>query len=262
MLADIHCHLEREPLINRIDALIADSEKAGMGLIITSGVTPRTNDIAFRLAEKYPIVQASAGLYPLDAIGMGEFIEGKPRKSEPFSVDEELERLSGMRDRFVAIGEVGLDFNWTKDDASKKAQKEVFQKIIDCAEKWNKPVIVHSRAAELECIEILETTTLRAVLHCFHGRKTLIKRGIDAGFSFSIPPNINRLQHFQTVSEMAPIEQLLTETDSPWLGPQPGVANEPKNVAVSVAEIAKVKKLDIKEAEEAIWQNAQKLFMQ
>jgi len=261
-LIDIHAHLEHARFKQDLDKAIERARKAGLKIIIESGVNPTTNRLALELAEKYDIVKVSFGLYPIDALAKEmETSEssGFPRDTEAFDLDKELKWIEQNKDKCVAIGEIGLDYNWVT--GKEKEQKEIFEKILKVAEKLNKPVIIHSRKAEQDAIDILEKhKKLKIIMHCFSGRKSLIKRGIDLGYSFSIPPIITRLQHFQTLVDLVPIEQLLTETDAPYLSPVAGERNEPANVLVTIKEIAKIKNLDEKKVAEIIFNNAKKIF--
>jgi TatD DNase family protein len=120
---------------------------------------------------------------------------------------------------------------------------------------------VHSRKAELDAVEMLESSKIKnIILHCFNGRRHLIQRARDDGWYLSIPPIITRLQHFQMISELVPIEQLLTETDAPYLSPVPGKRNEPANVAVTIKEIAKIKNLGEKKVADEIYSNYKRIF--
>ena len=259
MYVDIHCHLNYPPINARVEEIVQNARKAGLGLIITAGTNPKANDDALAIAASYPdIVKASLGMYPLDALGLDE--PESPRKREPFDVDAEILRMESLAGRCVALGEVGMDYKWTKDAHVIAKQKEIFGKIIELAERTRKPIVVHTRNAELECVEMLESAKLDIVLHCFMGRKSLIRRAVEHGWSFSVPPVICRSQQFQILAEMVPIEQLLTETDAPWLSPVVGQTNEPANVVVSVQEIAKAKRLEASVVKEQIWKNAQRLF--
>jgi TatD DNase family protein len=128
-------------------------------------------------------------------------------------------------------------------------------------EKINKPIVVHSRKAELDAVELLESSKIKnIVLHCFNGRRHLIKRAIEHGWYLSIPPIITRLQHFQMIAELAPIDQILTETDCPYLSPVPGKRNEPANVSVTVKEIARIKNLSEKKVADEIYENYKRVF--
>lgn len=262
-LIDIHAHLDHQRFKGEINKIIENAKEAGVKIIVTSGVNATTNREILSIAENFPeIVRVSFGLYPIDALAKElETSEssGFPRDTEAFDVDKELEFIEKNKDRCVAIGEIGLDYNWVTGKESE--QKQIFEKILKVAEKLNKPVIIHSRKAELDAIEILEKhKTLKIIMHCFSGKKSLIKRCQENGWFFSIPPVITRLEHFKMLVNMVPIEQLLTETDSPYLSPVQGERNEPANVAVTVKEIAKIKNLSEEEVAEQIWKNAKELF--
>jgi len=263
ILVDIHSHLDHARFNKDLDEVIERAKKAGVKSIITSGVNSRTNRLVLDLANKYDIVHPSFGLYPIDALAkeleQGES-DGFVRDTEPIDVDKELGWIKENKDKCIAVGECGLDFHWVKD--KNKEQKEVFQKVINMVEKINKPIIVHTRKAELECVEMLESSKIKKIiLHCFMGRKYLIKRAADNGWSFSIPPVITRLQHFETVTELVNINQLLTETDAPYLSPFQGQRNEPAFVEETIKKIAEIKKMNVEEVANNVWMNYQKVFL-
>jgi TatD DNase family protein len=262
LLVDVHAHLDHERFKDDLDEVIRRAKEAGVRTIITSGVNSSTNRLVLQIAEKYPdIVKVSFGLYPIDALNKElELTSGFTRDIRPINVDEEIEWIIKNKNKCVAIGECGLDFHWVT--GQEKEQKAIFQKIIDMAEKVNKPIIVHSRKAELECIEMLESSKLKKILmHCFSARKSLIKRAADNGWSFSIPPVITRLQHFQTLVDMVNINQLLTETDAPYLSPYPGQRNEPAFVIETIKKIAEIKRMDVQEVANNIYMNYTNMFL-
>jgi len=261
-LVDIHCHLNHERFKKDLDKVIENAKKAGVKVIITSGVNVPTNREVLKLAEKYDIVKCSLGIYPIDALNVKiDALDeiGLARQAEPFDVDKELEFIKKNKSKIAGVGECGMDFKYLK--GYEKQQRETFQKVISTVEKIKKPIIVHTRSAELPCVEMLESSKLKkVVLHSFGGRKSIIKKAADLGYSFSIPPVIKRLQHFEIVASLVNINQLLTETDAPWLGPEPGVRNEPKNVLESVKKIAKIKKFTVEETANSIFLNCQRMF--
>lgn len=269
-LIDIHAHLDHARFKKDLDEVVERARKKNM-IVITSGVNPITNKIALEISKKYPdIVKVSFGLYPLDALEKEIETAKKineeetfPRDIKPFNLDNELNYLRKNKEKFIAVGEIGLDYNWPEfqTEEIKEEQKKNFRKILDVAKEIDLPVVVHTRKAELDCIKILEKKKMkRVVLHCFCGKKSLIKSGVENGWYFSVPPIITRLQHFQMLVEMVPIEQLLTETDSPYLSPVAGERNEPANVEVTIKEIAKIKSLSKEEVVSEIFNNAKILF--
>ena len=265
MLVDMHCHLDHARFMPDLAKVIENARKAGVKAIITSGVNSSTNKLALEISEKYhDIVKPSFGLYPLDALAKeieaGE-AEGFARDIKKTDVDSELKWIEQNKSKCVAVGEAGLDYHWVKD--KQKEMKAVFEKVIKTAEKIKKPIIVHTRKAELDAVDMLESSSLKKdkiVLHCFCGRKNLVKRAADNGWHFSIPPIIVRLQQFQIMAEMVNISQLLTETDAPYLSPFPDKRNEPAFVAETIKKIAEIKKITPEETAKNIFMNYQRIF--
>jgi TatD DNase family protein len=262
-LIDIHAHLETKKFDKDREEVIKRAEEAGVKVIINSGVNPPTNRKSLEFSNQYNIMKASFGLYPIDALakevesGEGDFL----RDLKSFDVDGELNWIEENKDKCVAIGEVGLDYNWPDFAKHKGKQIEVFEKTIVLAKKIDKPLVVHSRKAELDAVEILEKHGVKkVVIHCFNGRKSLIRRGVENGWFFSVPPIVARIEQFRMLVDLVPLKQLLTETDSPYLSPVAGKRNEPANVMVTIEEIAKIKGIDKGEVAEQIFNNAKTLF--
>lgn len=261
LLVDVHAHLDHERFKGDLDAVIERARIAGVKAIITSGVNSTTNRIVLDLSKKYEIVKASFGLYPIDALDAElQTSSGFSRDVEPLDVDAELDWIKKHKENCVSIGEAGLDYHWIQ--GKEKEQKITFQKVIALAEKIKKPLVVHSRKAELDAVEMLESSSLKKniIMHCFMGRKHLVKRAADNGWSFSIPPIIVKLQQFQLLAEIANMNQILTETDCPYLSPFPGQRNEPAYVIETVKKIAEVKGMVPEEVANAIFMNYQQLF--
>jgi len=266
---DIHAHLEHARFENDLDKVIERCRKKNV-LVIASGVNSATNRQILQIKNKYPdVVKISFGLYPLDALAKeleNSETNGFPRDIEKLDVDKELNWVEEHKKDCVAIGEIGLDYNWPEfqSEELKKQQKENFKKIIKLAKKIKKPIIIHSRKAEQDAIEILEqeikNNEIPVVMHCFSGKKSLIKKCIENKYYLSVPPVITRLLHFQMLVELVPLEQLLTETDSPYLSPVAGERNEPANIEITIEKIAEIKKISKKEVAEQIYKNALKIF--
>jgi len=242
-----------------IQEVIARAKQAKVVHIITNGINFDTNRKALDLAMTYDIMEAALGIYPTHVLKEEIKAAGHDFTFSDFDVDEEIEFIRKNKDNIVAVGEVGLDFHWTKEGMD--VQKALFQKMINLAEEIKKPIIVHSRKAELECVEMLESSSIKKVLlHCFCGRKSLAKRAAENGWYFSIPCNVARSSQFQMLVNNVNINQILTETDAPGLSPVPGQRNEPSNIIEAVKEIAKLKGFTVEETTGNIYSNYQKLF--
>src|SRR3989338_9148035 len=153
MLVDIHAHLDDKKFENDIDAVIERAKKAGVKFIINNGLNSESNRKTLEFAEKYSIVRPALGLHPTE---LANFSEEK--------IAEEIGFIKNNRKKIVAVGEVGLDYYWIKDAEKRKFQKKVFEKFIGLASELEKPLIVHSRDAENDVIEILENTKAKVVL--------------------------------------------------------------------------------------------------
>jgi TatD DNase family protein len=261
LLVDVHCHLDHVLYEKDLDAVIERARKAGVKAVINNGTNHATNQNALALAKKYPdIIRPALGIYPVEGVGQQE--AGSGLASVPVDVDAELAFIEKHKKDIIAIGEVGLDYKWVTDKALQAQERENFQKIIDLAERIKKPLIVHSRNAEADVIAMLETSKVKRVdLHCFSARKHLIRKAVENGWSFSIPALVERLEHFRMLIDIAGTDQLLTETDAPWLPPVPETRNEPANVRFGIKWIAAGKGMTEEDAANAVYANYQRLFL-
>jgi len=260
MLTDCHCHLDHIRFKQDLDKVVENCKKNNV-LAISAGVNKDSNRKVLEIAEKYPdIVRAALGMYPFDALGIQRDASYSGNIPSKFNVDEEIEFIKKQKENIIAISEVGMDKSI--EDYHIEKQKEVFFKIISLSEKIKKPIIVHSRKAELGCIEALESCNHKnIVMHMFSGNFKLVKRIEDNGWLFSIPVKIDVLQHFQSIVEKVNINQLLTETDSPWAPLKNVERNEPMYVRYAVKKISEIKKLDEEEVKKNIFMNFRKIFL-
>ncbi len=266
-LVDVHAHLGSSRFEKDLGEVVDRFRNKGGKLIVSSGVNPKTNREALKISEKYDVVQASFGLYPIDAVAskFDNLADDYLRKIPVFDVDEELDWIRMHADKCVAIGEIGLDFKVVKEldnvDEIRREQERVFRKVLKLAKELKKTVVIHSRGAEQRCIEILEEMKMkRVVMHCFSGKKSLIRRCVENDWSFSVPAVITRLEHFKMLVKMVPLDNLLTETDSPYLSPVVGERNEPANVEVTLGIISEIKGLGVKEVADKVFYNSEILF--
>lgn len=263
-LVDVHCHLNHAQFAKDLPEVIERAKKTGVVKIVCAGVNPPTNREVLELTKKYPgHVECSFGIYPIDALNVKveAFDEIGLRQVEHFDVDAELDWIKKNKNACVGIGEAGLDYKWITDLNLQAQMRENFQKVIELCEKIRKPLIIHSRRAEQDCVNMVESSTLKKVnFHCFEGRKSLLRKVNDHGWTCSIPAVIMRLQHFETVVETLNINNLLTETDAPWLSPVARERNEPANVVQTIKRIATLKKFTEEEVANNILLNYQRMF--
>lgn len=263
-LIDVHAHLTFDRFDADREEVVSRAKKNNLALVILSGIGPKSNRAVLEFSKKHPeILFPSFGVYPVDAVArlMKNPKDDIARDLEIFDVDSELKWIKDNSSKMIAIGEVGLDYKMVIEEEAREEQRKIFDKIIKLAKEIKKPLVIHSRGAEEDVLKILKENNFNnAVVHCFSGRKRLIREGVEAGIYFSVPPVIKRLEHFKTLVELVPLTQLLTETDSPYLSPVAGARNEPANVTFSIEEIAKIKKLSESEVADQIYKNAVRLF--
>ncbi|PIN89562.1 deoxyribonuclease [Candidatus Pacearchaeota archaeon CG10_big_fil_rev_8_21_14_0_10_34_76] len=244
MYIDVHCHLD---MLKNIDEIIKNAKKKNVNVIVSAGVDIETNRKTLELSEKFQEVRACLGIYPDEALKMSDK-----------EIDSEIEFINKNKEKVWGIGEVGMDFSGNDKDNEK--QERVFEKFIELSKKLDKPIVVHSRKAEEECIEVLEKLKAKkVVMHYFSGRLKLVERIVNNGWMLSIPTAVKNSEHFQKVVEIVPIENLLCETDSPYSHPDKKFPNEPANVVESYKMIAKIKGLGLNEVEEKIEKNFERL---
>ncbi len=240
MLVDVHAHLDDVKDINRV---IANAEKAGLKVVINCGLNHKSNLKTLELSKSYRIIKPAFGLYPM-------FAEELPKDK----IQEEIAWVK--KNKPFAISEIGMDFKEPKDI---NKQKYAFVEFLKLAKELNIPAIIHSRKAEADVLRIIKQINhKKIVLHCFTGKKSLIK---DYEGYFSIPAIILRSTHFQNLVKIVKLTRLLTETDSPYLSPFKDKPNEPANVALTVKKIAEIKGITPEEAERIIFMNYQRLFL-
>ena len=233
--------------------MLERASAAGVGTIIAVGADLESSREACRLAEAYHRIYCSVGIHPHDA----------DRVTEPcYQVVRDLARECG---KVVAIGEVGLDFY--RDRSARPAQEEVFRRFIRLARELKLPLIIHDRDAHERIVAIMReegAAEVGGVLHCFSGDLQMARDVIEMGFRISIPGTITYAsnQALREVVRGVKIEQLLVETDSPYLSPVPhrGKRNEPAFVRFAAERIAELKGLSAEDVGRITSFNARRLF--
>ncbi len=270
MLIDSHCHLDHFHYKADLDSVIKRAKAADVKFILTNGVDYETNLLSLKLSEKYPIIKVALGFYPQDALDREAYFENEKNKTNVLQKSEKnlkdnLRLIEENKEKIIAIGEIGLDLYHGKDI---EKQKKDLKELIKLSIKLDKPIILHTRKAEKETLELLKEVNInpdKVVLHCFSGNKKIIKEAIDTGYNFSIPTNIVRAENFQDLVEICPLNKILTETDGPYLSPFKNEdasfnRNEPAYIKESIKTIAKIKKISEKDIEDQIFNNFKRIF--
>jgi TatD DNase family protein len=223
------------------------AERAGIAAVIAVAETLSDAARNVALSRSHPLVRPAAGLYPtlLD--------NGRARNMHAF--------IRAHRSDLAAIGEVGLDHWAVKEEADRELQREIFEGFIRLSLELDLPINVHSRSAGRHAIALLlANNAARVQLHAFDGKASTALPAVEAGYFLSIPPSVVRSRQKQKLVKQLPLKSLLVETDSPVLGPEPGIRNEPANLPFAIRAIAEIKSLPEQAVLEAVSENTARLY--
>jgi TatD DNase family protein len=252
-LIDSHCHLNYEGLAERQDEVLDAARARGVGGFLNISTRKREWGDVIAVAEREADVWASVGVHPHEAdahpdLGAAALIEAADHP------------------RVIAIGECGLDYYYDKSDRA--AQRERFEAHIEAARQTGLPLVIHTREAEADTAEILSAAVrergVTGVLHCFTGSAALARKGLDLGFYVSLSGIVTfkNAQDLQETAKWLPADQMLVETDAPFLAPVPhrGQKCEPAFVAETAAFVANLRGEDTEQLAEATTANFFRLF--
>ena len=253
MIFDTHCHLNDEKLLQNVDEIIENARNVGVNRFLVVGWDKESSITAIKLAEQHDDVYAAIGFHPENIFD---------------ATEEDFQETMKYIDhpKVVAVGEIGLDYYWTKDPIKRELQKEWFIKQIDFANEHHKPISIHNRDAFLDCLSILKEhrPQYSGVMHCYSGSVELLKDVLDLGLYIGLggPLTFLNAKTPKEVCEVVPLERLVVETDCPYLSPHPlrGTINEPKNVVLVVDEVTRLKGLSKKHILDVIYNNSNRLF--
>ncbi|XP_056152021.1 tatD DNase domain containing 3-like isoform X2 [Lampris incognitus] len=255
---DCHCHISAEDFDTDIDEVIENSKKAGLLALLAVAEHAGGFEKIIQLSQRFPgFIFPCLGVHPVQGIPPGE-----QRGASLQDLDEALPIIEKYKDHLVAVGEVGLDFTprYVSSDADKEHQRQVLIRQAELAKHMDLPLNVHSRSAGRPTIHLLkEQGADKVLLHAFDGKPSVAMEGVKAGYFFSIPPSIIRSEQQKLVKQL-PLENICLETDSPALGPEKQVRNEPKNISISAEYISRVKGVPLEKVVEVTTQNALRLF--
>jgi TatD DNase family protein len=246
-MIDVHCHLEQKDYEkDRIEVI--EKCKRELKAVITCCCHPDDFDLTMEMVKKHKnFVFATVSIHP-------EYI----KEIEYLNVDDFLKRIEENKEKVVGIGETGLDFIIEEPEWREK-QKELFIKFIDLAKNLNLPLVIHARKAFANTIEILEKFGAKRVLMHFFTAKELLPKIIKNNWSISVNTTLLNSKKIKKIVRDLPIEKIMTETDSPWLGLE-RKRNDPTSIKFVVEKIAEIKKIDFKEVDKITTQNAIEFF--
>ena len=248
MFIDTHCHIDSSV---SGDVYIKNAYSANVKGLIFSFCNQDCYQAGIEFLDKYPDVFVSLGFHPEDADNITD--------KDLQCLDEVLVSSS----RIVAIGEIGLDYYWRKDN--KEKQRDLFQKQLDLAVKHQMPVVIHCRDAIQELYDILSQYKgkVKGVIHCFSGSYEMARAFIELGFMLGIGGVLTfKNSKLYQVVEKLPLSSIVLETDSPYLTPEPhrGEMNESKYIPLIAEKIAQIKGISLSEVEKITTDNAKRVF--
>ena len=256
---DSHSHYNDEKFDIDRDKIIKDTYNEGVTRFICAGYDIDSSKFGLEIANKYDFIYTISGISPNDVPEHLDEIEEKIKEIEDIIKTD----LSNKK-KIVAIGEIGLDYHW--NTGNKEIQKEVFIKQIELANKYDLPIVIHTREAVDDTIKILKEHEVmnKGVFHCCPLNRELVRKALELGYyiSFAGPITFKNSKNAQEIVNMVPIEKILIETDSPYLSPEPkrGLRNDSRNVKYVGEKIAQFKKLGIEEVAKITYDNANNIF--
>jgi TatD DNase family protein len=255
MIFDTHCHLYDASYQESSEEVIQKCLDNHVSLMMIPGDNIENSLKAIKLAETFDQVYASIGIHPeeVNSISLEEGMQ-------------QLKKIFHTSKKIKAIGEIGLDKHWSKDEELIKKQKEYFIRQIDLANELNLPIIIHARDAYQDAIQIIKEHPVnkKGVFHCYSGSVEQLKEILKLGYYIGLdgPVTYKNAIVPKEVARIVPLDRLVIETDSPYMSPVPkrGSINYPFYLNYVVAEIAKIRQINSREIEDTTYHNGKELF--
>lgn len=254
MIFDTHAHYDDEAFEEDRGALIASLAEQGIGRVVNVAADLASVSTSLTLAQQYPFIYAAVGVHPSNVQELTE------RDYEWLE-----EKLAAPK--AVAVGEIGLDYYWDKEPEVQARQRESFSRQLQLAKKLDKPVIIHSRDAAKDTLDVMAAeggSQLRAVIHCFSYTKETAREFQKWDYYFGIGGvlTFKNAKKLKDAAAELPIERILLETDCPYLAPEPyrGKRNSSLYLPRVVAALAELKGLSCQEIEDITWHNGCRFY--
>ena len=259
-LFDSHAHYNDEKFNDDREEIINQIYKSGVTKIINAGYSLESSKYALEIAKEYEWMYTISGISPNDISNNEKELIKKLKQLEDFINQEKRSK------KILAIGEIGLDYYWEKDINKRKLQKIAFIKQIEMANNFNLPIVIHTREAVMDTLEILKNNEVikKGVFHCCPLNIELIKEALKMGYyiSFAGPITFKNSKNAEDVINLVPLDRMLIETDSPYLSPEPnrGKRNDSRNVIYIAQKIADTRKKSLEEIAKITYENTCRIF--
>lgn len=248
MYIDSHCHLSKE-YYDSLDEIVNKAKEKNVNTLIISGCDKNGILEGLDIINKYDNIYMTIGFHPSEA---------------NLTTEEDLiwlENLIKENDKIIAVGEIGLDYYWVKDN--KELQRDLFRRQLDIATRLNLPVVIHSREATQESYDILKEYNLKGIIHCYSGSLEMAKEYIKLGYKIGIGGVVTfKNTNLVDVVKEIDLKDITLETDSPYLAPTPyrGKQNSPEYIPLIAEKIAEIKEITKEEVGEITTKNVKELF--
>lgn len=276
-LFDTHAHYNDEKFDNDRKQVIQDIYNSNVTMLVNAGYSVESSINGVEIAKDYDWMFNIVGVSPNDiAESIDEIdkqisnIKKLVKKDQNIVEDVESDTAESLNivnnnRKIVAIGEIGLDYYWNKEN--KELQKYAFIKQIELANKYGLPIVIHTREAVDDTIDILKNkieATKKGIFHCCPLNRELVKQALKMGFyiSFAGPVTFKNSKNANEIIQMVPLDKMVIETDSPYLAPEPhrGTRNDSRNVKYIAEKIANVKEMSLEDIAKITYKNAMKIF--
>lgn len=285
-LFDSHAHYNDEKFDEDREEVINGVYASGVTKLINAGYSLKSSIYALQIAKKYNWMYTISGISPNDIPDSKEGLEKELNAleeliSREMFLDESnknckdnilnnetkiKEKNQNKSKKIVAIGEIGLDYYWEKDLAKRELQKQAFIMQIELANKYNLSIVIHTREAVMDTLEILKKHQVikKGVFHCCPLNRELVKEALKLGYyiSFAGPITFKNSKNANEIIELVPLDKMLIETDSPYLSPEPnrGKRNDSRNVKYMAEKIASVRQIPVETIAKTTYENACRVF--
>ncbi len=253
-LFDSHAHYDDNKFDIDREEIIEEIYRSGITKVVCAGYSLQSTINNLELSKKYPFIYLTAGISPNDL---------REEWEEDINKIDEIIYKNLSLNKILSVGEIGLDYHY---DIDKKIQYQAFLKQIDIANKYDLPIVIHTREAVMDTINILKKKKVnkKGIFHCCPLNRELVKEALKMEFYISMagPITFKNSKNANEIIEMVPLDKILIETDSPYLAPDPvrGTRNDSRNLKYIVKKIADIKNKSIEEIAQITYDNAKKIY--